>query len=851
VKKQLLRILGPLVGLLLFLLALAVLRRELRGERVHDILRELTAIPSHQLALAVLLTGLSFLALTGYDAVSLRYVRKRLPIQRIALTSFITYAFSQALGFPLLTGGSVRFRLYSAWGLSAIQITNVVAFASFTFWLGVLTVGGLIFLNAPPEMVASFPLSATTVREIGVLALLVVAGYVWWTIGGRRIIRVREWRFTRPSPTLALRQLALACVDWTLAGSVLYALLPQAAQVTFPAFLGIFLVAFVAGIVSHVPGGLGVFETVLLLLLSGRVEESAMVGTLIAYRAIYNLLPLGVAATLLGVHEASRRRAPLARVARAFGRWVPALVPNVLALTTFVGGTILLISGATPAARGRMHWLADLLPLPVIEASHFLASIAGIGLVLLARGLQRRLDAAYHLTVLLLGAGIVFSLLKGLDYEEAMTLAIMLGALLPSRRHFHRRASLLGEPFTPGWTLAILMVLAGSIWLGTFSFRNIDYMSDVWWRFARDHDAPRFLRASVGVTVVVLVLAVRRLLRPMAPEPVTPTSLDLERAAVVAARSPDTMAYLALLGDKTLLFGPTSSAFLMYGVAGRSWVALGDPVGAREEREELAWRFLEMCDRHDAWPAFYLVSAEHLPLYVDLGLTLLKVGEEAHVDLTAFRLEGRGHKSLRRTVHAVEREGCTFDLVPAVEVARHLTELRRVSDAWLAHKHTREKSFSLGAFHDDYIARFPAALVRQGDRIVAFANVWLGADQRELSVDLMRYTSSAPAGVMDFLFAQLMLWGKREGYRWFNLGMAPLSGLETRTAAPVWNRMGALVFRLGDHFYNFQGIRMYKEKFDPEWHPRYIASRGGLMLPRVLTNIATLISGGVKGVVAK
>ncbi len=104
---------------------------------------------------------------------------------------------------------------------------------------------------------------------------------------------------------------------------------------------------------------------------------------------------------------------------------------------------------------------------------------------------------------------------------------------------------------------------------------------------------------------------------------------------------------------------------------------------------------------------------------------------------------------------------------------------------------------------------------------------------------------------MEFLFIELMLWGKEEGYRWFNLGMAPLAGLENRPQAPLWNRLGALLYRHGEHFYNFQGLRDYKEKFDPVWVPRYLASPGGLALPRVLANLATLISGGVKGVIGK
>ena len=104
---------------------------------------------------------------------------------------------------------------------------------------------------------------------------------------------------------------------------------------------------------------------------------------------------------------------------------------------------------------------------------------------------------------------------------------------------------------------------------------------------------------------------------------------------------------------------------------------------------------------------------------------------------------------------------------------------------------------------------------------------------------------------MDYLFIELMLWGKQQGYNWFSLGMAPMSGLEDRMLAPLWHKVGTFVFRHGEHFYNFQGLRQYKEKFDPVWQPKYLACRGGLILPRILANVATLISGGIKGVVMK
>jgi len=248
---------------------------------------------------------------------------------------------------------------------------------------------------------------------------------------------------------------------------------------------------------------------------------------------------------------------------------------------------------------------------------------------------------------------------------------------------------------------------------------------------------------------------------------------------------------------------------------------------------------------------FYEVSSERLPLYLDLGLALIKLGEEARVNLPAFSLEGPQRAELRTANRKGQREGLTFNVASPDEVTALLPQLQEVSDQWLSAKATAEKGFSVGSFDPDYIRRFPCAIVRRGGDIVAFANLWHAADKSELTVDLMRYSFQAPKGMMDYLFVEIILYGRGAGYGWFNLGMAPLSGLERHPLAPFWHKLGLLVHRYGEPFYNFEGLRKYKEKFNPVWRPRYLVSPGGLSLPRVLLDVSALIAGGVKGVVWK
>jgi phosphatidylglycerol lysyltransferase len=534
----------------------------------------------------------------------------------------------------------------------------------------------------------------------------------------------------------------------------------------------------------------------------------------------------------------------------ALDRVLPA-TPNLLAIVVFGAGVILLVSGATPGVGWRLRWLDDALPLALIELSHFSASVAGVALVILARALHQRLDTARHLAIVALLVGVAGSLLKGLDYEEALVLTIVLAAVVRARSQFWRRSSITAEPLTTGWTVAVVAAIVGTTWIGFFSYRHVAYDNQLWWQFATRGDAPRFLRATVGVTVAAIGFALARLMRPAVHLPPAPRADELAAVRRILRESGRSESNLALLGDKAILFGDRSESFLMYAVRGHSWVALGDPVGSPDAQRALVSRFRALARRHGGRPVFYGVTAEHLALYAEQGMGLYKLGEEARVSLEGWTLELPERRRLRQIIRQLERQGCRFEVLDPDAARSIIPELRRVSDAWLAHKRAREKGFSLGRFDERYLSHFPVAVVRQNGAVIAFANLWSAGEPRELSVDLMRYLPDAVPGLMDYLFAQIMCWGAREGYRWFNLGMAPLSGIRVDALAPGWSRLAALVYEHGEAFYNFRGLRTYKEKFRPEWRPRFLASPGGLALTGDVASITALVSGGLDGVLRK
>jgi phosphatidylglycerol lysyltransferase len=837
------------ISLVVFFAALEVLRVELRQVTWFELTRDIAAMPPGRLAFALGLTAVNYAVLIGYDLLAFVYIGKHVARARVALASLIAYAVANNVGFAMLSGASVRYRFYTRWGVSGEELSRIVFFYTTTFWLGLLLVGGISLATSPLPNDLQRP-GRTIISVAGWLLASLVVAYVAATAIRRAPVRVSRLEIALPPPRLALAQLAVSTCDWVLAGSVLYVLLPPGGPPLLT-FLGAFLVAQLLGLASHVPGGIGVFEGLMILLLQPYLTSGALLPSLIVYRAVYYFLPLTAALVLLVADEVSQRRAQAARVGAVFDWLTEQLTPRVLAMFTFLAGVVLLFSGATPAAAGRLAVLDRLLPLGIIEASHFIGSVAGAALLLLSQGLARRLDGAWMLTVIAVAAGIVASLLKGADYEEATILAFVLVVLWRARPAFDRRAALLDTRFGPGWIVAIAGAIGSSIWLGLFAFKHVGYSSELWWRFELHGEVSRALRASVGSAVAVLLFAVSRIVSPARHEAGEPADADVDAAGRIIATQTNASAYLVYLRDKALLFDEPRRGFVMYGVEGRTWVALGDPVGPPESRAHLIRLFLERCDDYAATPVFYEIRKESLHQYADFGLTFVKLGEEAVVNLPEFCLAGSRGKPLRHALRHLEHHGASCRIAGATEVPSLLEELRAVSDDWLEHKAGGEKGFSLGFFRPDYLTRFPVAVVTQGGRIVAFANLWPGPQGIELSVDLMRYRHEAPNGVMEGLMVYVMDWAKEQGYRSFSLGMAPLSGFERSPVAPLWTRLGSFLYSHGETFYNFQGLRAYKDKFHPVWQSRYLAYPGGLTLPRTLADVAALIAGGYRRILLK
>lgn len=520
------------------------------------------------------------------------------------------------------------------------------------------------------------------------------------------------------------------------------------------------------------------------------------------------------------------------------------IAPNLFAGLLFLGGISLLFSSFTPAFAGRLHWLKNILPIGVIELSHQLSIIDGVLMLFLARAVQLRLDSSYYATLIVLIIGAASSLTKGFDFEETLILGTLFVIFLPTHRFFYRKSALLSLDIPIYWAFAILIAIIGLVSIGFYSYKHIPYSEALWFEFRYSGQASRFLRSLVTLVALSVILGFYRFITLPAKELHYPDNDELERAKEIIASNDDCEGNLALLKDKFLFWNKEQTAFIMFRISGRLWIAMGDPIGKLEDFRSLAWQFRERADLYCARIAFFQVSEDNLRLYLDLGLSLAKLGEEACINLETFTLKGKAKQNLRTTLNKQEKEGVIFEIISKDRVLEIMPKLKEVSDAWLFSKDAKEKRFSMGKFDPEYIKNFDVAIARRGSAILAFSNIWQTDTKNEYAIDLMRYTDEAPKAIMEFLFVSLILWGKEQGFKTFRLGLSPLAGLDYHPLAPIWTKIGNSIFHFGNDFYNFEGLYSFKSKFCPEWKPRYLASYSGMHSASALLISTNLVNGG-------
>jgi len=638
------------------------------------------------------------------------------------------------------------------------------------------------------------------------------------------------------NPSRLMRTVAIALLAHALDIVTLYILFLAFNQ---PVSLGVLVAGYAMcilfWIVSPTPQGIGIVEGVVTLTFTSLGVPSAVATTVtLAFRGLTFWIPM-----LLGFFAVQRMQGFGANERTLTETWGVRFAAVFVALM----GVINLLSAVTPSLADRLKILEQYSPLEVQRGGHLTAALAGFALFVLARGLWRRKHVAWLLSLFTLGLSIAGHMIKGLDYEESILAGGVMLMLWLMRSRFHARSD---RPSVQQG----LRVLAGAFLFtlayGVTGFFLLDRHYSVNFgfgaalrqtvvMFTQFYDPGlnpvthfgRFFADSIYIIgTATFGYAGFMLLRPVFVHDPASQKERARAKEIVEKYGRSSLARFLLFDDKRYFFTPGGSV-IGYALVGRTAVTLGDPVGPTKDLLPSIQAFSSLCRNNDWLPVFYQTQPDTLYAYKKSGFDALSVGNEGIVNLETFTLEGKEGKPMRTPVNKLRNAGFTFNVHQPPISDELLEELRTISDEWLTFMHGTEKKFSLGWFDDDYVRNSPIAAVYTPEGwISAFANFVPEYQLNEITIDLMRRRHEIENGTMEFLFVSLFQWAKTQGYHGFNLGLSALSGVGEQSDDPAIERVMHWAYEHVNQFYNFKGLHSFKEKFHPQWSPRYLIYPG-------------------------
>ncbi|KZZ85730.1 bifunctional lysylphosphatidylglycerol flippase/synthetase MprF [Bacillus sp. SJS] len=785
------------------------------------------------------LTGVS--ALMVYDLVLIRKLRISLSWHTFLKISWIANTFNSVIGFGGLAGASLRGLLLHK------HVKDSSKLFSSIIWLLPIMLTGLSVLAWLPLISEGYRIPMYNSHPWVKFVLWGMALYLPVYLLIFLIFKDKKAHFALNRWTAL--GIAGSLLEWLSAAFVLWSIaLITGTNLPFISMLAVFVIASIAGVISLVPGGIGSFDLLLLVGLNhAGADDSQILIILLFYRVFYSLVPfiIGLLFALPEAYSQTRNTVDPFKNNKWMKRFsfIPnSLIPNLsfwaLAVLVFLSGVLLLLSAATPGIVERITFAEKLLSEPFLTISDLLSVTAGISLLLLSRSIQLKVRSAYVLTYIALLAGALFTFSKGLDYEESIFLFAILALLRFSKNHFYRER----HPFS--WKASIYMMalttcsLFGYVSIGFFDqpFERLSLPASVKDVLIKT-PGELVLTAAAGFILAILFYTIGFTFLTKKEHMEKDSDELLE---FLENTNGNVLTHLAFMGDKDYFWNKDRDVFMMYTVYSDKLVVLGDPIGNDRSFGNAITELREYADMRGFTPIFYQTEKDWLSLYHEHGYQFFKLGEEAYVNLEEFTLTGKKKTNMRTVRNKFEREGYVFTIAEPPFSDSFIQELENVSSDWLRGR--KEKGFSLGFFDRDYIQRAPVAILRdESGTLIGFATIIPVYDGETISVDLMRHSREVPSGTMDMIFVSIMLHMKEQGYKWFNLGMAPLSNVGQNKYAFWSEKAAARIYKHGQYFYQFEGIRKYKEKFASRWEPKYLAFSSRSALPVTMLQLSRLI----------
>ncbi|MGD8328245.1 MAG: phosphatidylglycerol lysyltransferase domain-containing protein [Acidobacteriota bacterium] len=772
---------------------------ELSRIDVHAVRQLLAALPRDEIALA-LTAAFAAVACAGlYDVVAFPNAGSMKAVKRWGFGTVVA-CWTNFLAVGPLGGPALRFYVYRRAGLETSDVGARLAnlytgmFSGFAGWVvaavAPLGDGAVAFAGRVGLAFAAAPLCSVVIREV------------------RHRLR---WGRRDAAAVRAIPLALLGAADWGIVALV-FVLVARISGVLLPGgtILWTMMAGHAAGFASMVPGGLGTADVTWIMAFTNQgVDADRAAATVLLFRVVLYVVPWFAALIALYLYGARKWRAATIWQRRA------------IAAAVVVNAGFLLAASALPSTRSWLGSVGAWLPVGVVEVSHSFSILGAITMLFLARGIYRGYRAAFLGVTSLLAGSVLSHFLRGSAPEASVVALVLLLMLLGTRHAFDRRGRI---PIRGEYFLAVAVgSLTFFVLMGMLGFGDVPYASALWTRFEPGADAARFLRGTLIAGAVVLAFAVRQSVRPPTLA-VYPGADEIDGAIRFIQANDDQGVLLSVgCGDKAIWWHG-DDGLAVYQRRGDKMIVLGHPACVKGMESAVLADLVSHAAAVDLELVFYQVGPPWTDLLRDYGFGFFKLGEEAVVDVADYSLAGGKRAKLRRTVRKTEEAGVRYAVFEPPIEAWVIEQAGQVSDTWLADKRARELQFSVGYFSPAYLRRFPigAAIDAQG-RMLAFVNLLGGRAGGEITTDFIRYRGDAITDVMEYVLAKSFLWASEHGFSTFSLGMAPLFDVGGDEGSSFPEKLARQVFLHGEHFYNYQGLHSYKEKFHPDWHPRYLA----------------------------
>lgn len=766
----------------------------------------------------IILGVLSVGILSLYDIMLKQSLKLKLPILKVLSISYIINTFNSVLGFGGLIGAGLRVYSYRNEAQDKKVLIKSVSLLLVSMLSGLSLLCVLIVFHVfKADTLLTHISWAKIVLYICslFLPLFIVFSYL-----------------KSPTPKdkfLGIKFTIVSALEWLAASYLLYViLLALHIQVDYKHLVGIFVIAALSGLISMIPGGFGAFDLMILLgIKSLGVPEEQVLLALLLYRVAYYFFPFIIAlglstfefgSTAKQYIEESKFYTPavdttsvLKSIQKDFVAKIPTLSLGLLSgITGFVlyFNHIFILYDAIYSHHYTFY--------SVILALHTAATLM---LLICAKGVMSGTMRSILMSIISVVVMLVVSIITNSTIISFIWLTILLVLLFIG----YKKAVRVKKILTP-----VKILLSGILIITMFIFNRlvtIDYLE------IYPHEVTKFDKYAV-FTMFWIVLALLCVIGIFITfvlskkyHKLLDTKVNHEKIeSIIANYQGSYLSHLAFTGDKSFYLNEDEDVFIMYRQTMNAIIVLGDPVGNSDKYNQTLSTFYDQMTflGHDI--IFYQVQSKLLSMYHEYGNVFFKLGEEALIDLEEFSLSGKKKRGMRATYNKLESEGYYFEMIEAPYNHEDFNMLKSISEHWLGDK--KEMCFSVGAFEEDYLNKAPIAVLRnRNQEIAGFCSLMYTNYNQSVSIDLIRWNKDLEVSMMDALYIHMLLWAKEQGYQQFNMGMATLSNVGLNKHAYLREKIASKVFENMNGFYSFQGLRKYKQKFNPDWEPRYLVYR--------------------------